>query len=108
MPQINVRGIDTGKFLKVNSHLINELVDITGTAKDDFTVEIIKSDMLYEDKVVENYPFIEVCWFDRGQEIQDAVAKSITNQLKTIGIEEVDIFFTHFQKTNYYYKGKHF
>jgi hypothetical protein len=108
MPQINVRGITTENFLKINNELINKLVDLTGTNKEDFTVEVFKTDMLFEDKVINNYPFIEVCWFDRGQKIQDEVAKTITKMLSKIGIEEADLFFTHLTKNNYYYNGKHF
>ena len=108
MPQINIRGIEVSDVRLISKQLIDKLCDITGTNRDSFTIEVIESTSIFDGNVVDNYPFIEVCWFDRGLEIQDKVAKAITDTIYKLGISELDLFFTYLEKRNYYYNGKHF
>ncbi|SHF39310.1 protein of unknown function [Desulforamulus putei DSM 12395] len=51
---------------------------------------------------------MEVAWFDRGQEIQDRVAKTITSFIQSVGHEGVDVMFTFFVKNRYCENGEHF
>lgn len=108
MPQIKVRGIDKEKILPINTKLINELTNIIGCPENYFTIEHIPSVFIKNGLIDNGYPFIEVAWFDRGQQIQDKVAQCITTFIHNIGYKDVDIFFTVFKENNYYENGKHF
>lgn len=52
--------------------------------------------------------FVDVLWFDRGQEIQDNVAKDITEYMKKIGYKEITVIFHSLQKHSYYENGEHY
>ncbi|HBG1558843.1 DUF1904 family protein [Clostridioides difficile] len=55
------------------------------------------------------YPFVEVAWFDRGQEVQDIVARIITDSIRNnLDVESMDLAFTVFEKEKYYENGEHF
>lgn len=108
MPQIIIRGILAEQVAIVEKSLVDELSSITKTDKDDFTVEVFQTERIKDGQITTDYPFVEIKWFDRGQDIQDNTALAITKKLDEIGINEVDIFFTHLEKENYYYKGKHY
>jgi len=108
MPQINIRGIEAADISLISKDLIDDLCEITGTKRDSFTIETIDSVSINDGIVVENYPFVEVCWFDRGLEVQDQVAHTITHYIHKLGIADVDVYFTILAKRNYYYNGEHY
>ncbi|MFP4456724.1 MAG: DUF1904 family protein [Clostridia bacterium] len=108
MPQIIIRGILAEQVSIIEKSLVEELSSITETDTDDFTVEVFQTERIKDGEITSDYPFVEIKWFDRGQEIQDRSALEITKKFDEIGVTEVDIFFTHLKKENYYYKGKHY
>ncbi|MCY6372696.1 DUF1904 domain-containing protein [Clostridium ganghwense] len=108
MPQIKVRGMKVENVCKISKELIDELEKIIGCPRDYLTIEHMNSIFIMDGEKVEGYPFIEVAWFDRGQEIQDEVAKVITKYVQSQGYEGVDIMFTVFEKHRYYENGEHF
>lgn len=108
MPQIKLRGVKTEKIMDISKNLIDELHEIIECPKDYLTIEVIHSTFISDGEVIDGYPYVEVGWFDRGQEIQDKVAVSITKLLQKVGYESVDIMFTTFKKESYYENGEHF
>ena len=62
--------------------MIDELVDAVKCPRDYFEIECIKSVAIRDGKIADVYPFVEVAWFDRGQEVQDTVAKIITDNIR--------------------------
>ncbi|EQI28056.1 hypothetical protein QOS_2566, partial [Clostridioides difficile Y184] len=47
--------------------------------------------------------------FDRGQEVQDIVARIITDSIRNnLDVESMDLAFTVFEKEKYYENGEHF
>ncbi|KJR45645.1 hypothetical protein UF75_3966 [Desulfosporosinus sp. I2] len=108
MPQIKMRGIETEIVRKLSKKLIYELAEMTQSPRDYFTLEVIHSTFVMDGEVVPGYPFVEIAWFDRGQEIQDQVAQAISGLLKEAGCPNVDIMFTVLEKPRYYENGEHY
>ncbi|AET69483.1 protein of unknown function (DUF1904) [Desulfosporosinus orientis DSM 765] len=108
MPQIKVRGVEIDTICKLSGPLINELAELTGSSQDDFTLELLNSAFIANGGVVPGYPFVEVAWFDRGQEAQDHAAKIITRLIHEAGYPSVDIMFTILDKSRYYENGEHY
>lgn len=108
MPQLKIRGIEKEKIVNVSTELVNELSQLVNCSREDFTIELIESTYVFDGKEISPYPFIELAWFDRGQETQDKVAGIITNKFKEQGIQELDLMFVILEKNKYYYNGKHF
>ncbi|AGK54058.1 hypothetical protein B1NLA3E_11530 [Bacillus sp. 1NLA3E] len=73
-----------------------------------FSLEVPQSIFIFNEIEVSSFPFIEVKWFDRGQEIQDQFANIITKHIHSLDIPEVEVAFTVFPETAYYLNGKHF
>ncbi|MDG2739264.1 DUF1904 family protein, partial [Vibrio parahaemolyticus] len=63
-----------------------------------------------EGEVSAAYPFVEVLWFDRGQEVQDEVAKLITQQVRGIAGADIDVavIFSALSPKAYYDNGEHY
>lgn len=108
MPQIKIRGIKPEKICTISTPMIDQLEKIIGCPKEYFTIECISSTFIKDGKLDDGYPFVEVVWFDRGQDVQDNVAKIITNFVHNSGYQNVDIFFTVLQENLYYENGEHF
>ena len=63
---------------------------------------------VFDEREVPGYPFIEVKWFERGQEIRDEFANIITKQVQSLEIPEVEVAFSTFRESDYYLNGKSF
>ncbi|MBO3444430.1 DUF1904 domain-containing protein [Clostridium sp. CCUG 7971] len=109
MPQIKIRGIHENEILKISENMIDSLVEAVKCPRDYFEIECIKSVAIRDGKIADVYPFVEIAWFDRGQEVQDTVAKIITDSIRNnLSVENMDLAFTVFEKEKYYENGEHF
>ncbi len=109
MPHIRVRAVENKKIAELSKNLIPDLAKTIQTDVDNFTVESISTQFFVDGKEVSSYPFVEVLWFPRSQEIQDAAAKLITDQVRALTqAQDVIVIFTVLEKTAYYENGKHF
>ncbi|NMU33992.1 DUF1904 family protein, partial [Vibrio parahaemolyticus] len=72
--------------------------------------EYIYTTFFNEGEVSAAYPFVEVLWFDRGQEVQDEVAKLITQQVRGIAGADIDVavIFSALSPKAYYDNGEHY
>lgn len=108
MPQLKFRGIKQEALCTISKLLVDQLENLLKCPRSYFTLEHIPSTFISEGKILEGYPFVEVAWFDGGQDTQDKTAEIITSILKNAGYPNCDISFTLFNKTAYYENGKHF
>jgi len=108
MPQITIKGAEGKEICLVSTELIDELQELLQCPRSYFTIECINSTFIMDGSYVTAYPFIEVAWFDRGQEVQDKAAGIITKYIHKLGYENVDIVFKLLEKNRYYENGVHF
>jgi hypothetical protein len=108
MPQLIFKGISVDQVKKISTPLVRELADLCHCETDNFTFEIMQSIFVFNENEVQGFPFIEVKWFDRGQEIQDQFADIITKHIHSLGIAEIEVAFSVFLESAYYYNGKNF
>lgn len=108
MPKLKITGIEIQKVCDISTALIDELQKIIQCPREYFTIECITTTSILDGKIVSESPFIEIAWFDRGQEIQDTVAKITTNFVQQLGYPSIDIVFTMLEKNCYYENGEHF
>lgn len=109
MPHIRLRGLSSGRVPDLNVSLIKELSKAVGSPVDHFTFEHVQTNYFVDGKPVEGEPFVEVLWFARDQQTQDACAKMITSTIKTlIPDKDITIIFIELTKTGYYENGEHF
>lgn len=107
MPQLVFRGIKEKEALKINKDLTDELSEITGTQQVDFTFKLDESKYMFNGEFVEPFPFVDVYWFERPQEMQNACAKAITKYFSDVGYPEVEVIFHMLYPKMYYVEGEH-
>lgn len=108
MPHLRIRGMKSHEIKDISKEMVDELQNIIGCPRDYFTLEYIPSIFILDGEESEGYPFVEVLWFDRGQEVQDKVAKAITDRIKKLEYEDVCVIFFNLAKDKYYENGEHF
>lgn len=108
MPQLIFQGITVDQVKTISSALIEELAELCQCELDNFSLEVPQSIFIFNKKEISSFPFIEVKWFERGQEVRDEFASIISKHVHSLGIPEVEVAFSVFAETSYYCNGKHF
>ena len=108
MPHLFIRGISVEQVKTISKPLVQELADLCACGTDNFTLEVVNSTFIFDGNEVPGYPFIEVKWFERGQEVQDQFANIVTKHVHSLEIPEVEVAFSTFRESDYYYNGKSF
>jgi hypothetical protein len=110
MPHLRFRAVEPQTVQTLSKTLIDELQPHMDCPREDFTFEYIYSTFFHEGEVSTAYPFVEVLWFDRGQETKDAVAQIVTHQVRGIIGEDFDVavIFTALDAKGYYDNGEHY
>lgn len=110
MPHLRFRAVEPQTVQTLSQSLIEALQPHMDCPAEDFTFEYIYSTFFHQGEVNSAYPFVEVLWFDRGQDTQDAVARIITAQVRGIIGEDVDVavIFSALNAQGYYDNGEHY
>lgn len=108
MPIITLRAVKQHEVINISKKLIDELETLLECPRDYFTIELRNSTFIKDGSISDAYPIIDVAWFDRGQELQDEVAKIITKYVRELGYETVDVIFHVLNGSLYYENGVHF
>ena len=108
MPQLNVKGISAESMRTISTALIDDLASICECGTDNFTIDCLQTTSVFGGETVQTFPFIEVAWFERGQDTRDRVAAAMTKHVLSLGVAEVEIAFVVYQEDSYYANGKRF
>jgi len=92
----------------ISETLVEQLAELTKAPAAHFTIEYIPAEFIATRFGGQAYPFIELFWFDRGQEMQDAAAQLITSIVKSKLEMDVAVVVQPIQRTNYYDNGQHY
>ncbi|OAN18757.1 hypothetical protein A3K86_07810 [Photobacterium jeanii] len=111
MPHLRLRALDAHAVQSISKEIVDELQPLMDCPREDFTIEHISSTFMFDGAVSKAYPFVEVLWFDRGQEVKDEVAKKLTALVrKAVNNDEQDVavIFSALTPASYYDNGEHY
>jgi len=108
MPQVRIKGITPEGVKLISKEIIDTIAVLTNCPREHVEIDVVLTRALRDGIELESTPFVEIYWFDRGQEITDKTAKALTQLIQSTGIENIDIAFHLFQKNLYYENGQHF
>lgn len=108
MPHLRFRSVHTDT-VRIISAQAQELARVVQTSADNFTFELISTQFFEAGTDIRSYPFVEVLWFPRTQELKQKTADFLTEQIKKAeGAVDVCVVFTEIQKDDYFENGKSF
>lgn len=106
MPHIMIKGMNVVDVQEISKSMIDELEIIIDCPREYFTLEVVESTFIVDGEILSKDPFVQVNWFDRGQEVQDKTAAAITEHICSAGYENVEMFFIVLDRNKYYENGK--
>ncbi|MFR9717823.1 DUF1904 family protein [Aeromonas diversa] len=110
MPHLRCRAMSQPDVERLSLTLIGELAALLGADPAHFTLERLESTFVADGWPVHGSPMIEVHWFARSQEQQDAAARLITARVREIVGEgdKIAVLFFALERHAYYSDGAHF
>lgn len=110
MPHLRFRAVALETLQQVSGPLLAELCELTGGKPEFVTMERVESCWIRNGEPEAGFPFVELHWFERPQEMQDAAARLITLHLKQVLGEQtyVVVQVIPLVKSAYYSNGEHY
>lgn len=110
MPHLRFRAVSVDTLQQISRPLLADLCALTGGKPEFVTLECVDSIRVRDGEREVGSPFVELVWFDRPQEQQDAAAALITRHLKAVLGEQtyVVVQVLPIVKSHYYSDGQHY
>lgn len=106
MPHLLFRGVQAEQLRAVTTPLAEELAALCQCGTDNFTMACLHTTSVFGENPDESsFAFIEVGWFERGQQVRDSFAHLITSYVQKLGISEIEIVFHAYHEDSYYING---
>lgn len=102
MPQIIIKGISASRMEKLAAPAIEIVSRLVKCPEDWVTLELCESKFFVKEGLTEQYPILQIWWYERPQEVQDQVAKELSALFLKEGFFLVQISFHLFDKKDYY------
>ena len=107
MPIFRFHSVKKEDIIKAGTQFQSTLAETLETGTDNITLEIIESTFICNAEIETiAYPMVEILSFKRAKQVEDKVVEVVAQNLKDLGYEGCDIFFTHLTKEHYYVDGK--
>ncbi|UKS24425.1 DUF1904 domain-containing protein [Paenibacillus sp. HWE-109] len=105
MPRLIIRGLTVEQVCQISVSLVDQLALICACSREDFTLECVQHPAIFDGQIVPTYPFIEVAWFERGEQVREQVAVALTSHVHGLGIPEVEVAFITYSQDAYFNNG---
>lgn len=108
MPQVTFKGMKIEEVCKLSVDLKNSIEETVGCERKHIKFDFIEIVSIDNGIVVEAFPKIEILWLPKTQELQDRTALLITDIVKKIGYDYVQVLFKVVPEERFYENGKHY
>ncbi|KQN99103.1 DUF1904 family protein [Paenibacillus sp. Leaf72] len=109
MPHLLFRGVPAPSLRSIAPELVQELAVLCDCGVDNFTIECLATTSIYGGLADDcSFPFIEIGWFERGQEVRDRFAAIVHRYMERLELAEAEIAFRTYSENAYYIEGKPF
>lgn len=108
MPFFKFHFVEALKLEGISRPMADRIQQVVGCPREHIVFELVHSNVINHTTVKEEkaWPFVEVEYFERPKEVQDALAQVIYEFLKTAGYPDSDVYFRYLQPESYYEDGK--
>ena len=107
MPFFKFHFVEASRMAGVSRRMADRLQETIGCPREHIVFELIHSSVV-EDVTIKSgndWPYVEVDYFERPPEVQHEVAKVIYECLMAAGYQNSDVYFRYLTPENYYENG---
>lgn len=106
MPFFRFHFIEEARLAVIGRQMASRIQEVVGCPRDHIVLEVIRSVIVGDEGITSgDWPWVEVDYFERPREVQEAVAKIISECLREIGYVNSDVYFRYLCAENYYENG---
>lgn len=102
MPQVIIKNIYPANIEEVALELKEKLAQTIQCPIESISIELHGTTYFPVEENTKTFPIINIWWFPKPKEIQDAVANNIYEVLSAKGYKKLQIFFHKLDKEAYY------
>lgn len=108
MPFFRFHFVDDAHLAKVSKRMTDRIQEAVGCTRDHIVLENIHSVFVDDGEIKDtnNWPFVEVDYFERPRDVQKKLAQVLYEELSAAGYPHSDIHFRYLQPMNYYEDGE--
>lgn len=106
MPFLRFHSTDSVKLSEVSRKMTDAIQQVLNCPREHIVLEIIPSEIVCDGTIgCGDWPFVEISYFERSPELQDRVARIVSDCLKEVGYSDSDVYFLYLNGRNYYENG---
>ena len=106
MPHLLFHGVPAERLQTTAAALAEELAVICGCGTDNFTMSCqFATNVFGAGPNDPPFAFVEVGWFERGQQVRRRFAEAVTRHIVQLDIPEVEVVFHAYREDSYYING---
>lgn len=105
MPQLIIKGVSAQQTQQLAPKMIETVSRLVSCPEDWVTVELCESKFFDKNGPTEQYPIIQIWWYQRPLPVQNQVAKELSDLFLAEGFPLVQVSFHLFAETDYYEFG---
>ena len=106
MPFLRFHFVEAARLAPISPQMTDRIQEVVGCPRENIVLEVIQSVVVADEGVKGGeWPLVEVDYFQRPREVQDAVAKIISECLQLVGYSNSDVHFRYLCAENYYENG---
>lgn len=108
MPFLRFHFVEASRLAGVSRQMTDRVQQAIGCPREHIVLEILHSCVVADAQIKHGeWPLVEIDYFERPREVQDAVAKIIYECLVIAGYADSDVHFRYLTPGNYYENGQH-
>lgn len=109
MPFFRFHFVEASRLAEVSGKMADRIQTVVECPREHIVLEVIHSVIVCDGEVKgEEWPLVEVDYFERPRKVQDAVAKIVSECLAEVGYIHSDVHFRYLSPENYYENGVSF
>ena len=106
MPFFRFHFVEETRLAVVSRQMTDRIQHVVGCPRNHIVLEVIRSVIVGDEGIRGGeWPLVEVDYFERPEEIQEAVAGIVSECLREIGYANSDVHFRYLCAKNYYENG---
>lgn len=107
MPFLRFYATDRMRLMEISRKMTDKIQEVLECPREHIVLELMPAERICDGRCVENnWPYVEVSWFQRPPEVQQQVARIISACLAEAGYADSDVYFQEMDNRNYYVNGK--
>lgn len=108
MPRITTFNIDLEIVKRASKDIINDIATFLKIDSSHISIQVNQDKFIFNGEIKKSHPFVELALFDRTIEVEDNIARIVTDHFLESGCASLDLYIVKLEPRRYFENGEHF